>query len=292
MIDKEQVLQAVKMKGLVVPSDITREFHTDTFIIGAVLSDLVHDKKLLVSTVKKGGSPVYYSPEHKERLLDLYKYLNEKDRQTFEMLKKEKVVSDAEQIPLIRVSLRNLKDYAKPIEVTVNGKTSLFWKWYLATEQEIHELLHTHLSEQQIQPQQTVLQKAIEKQPLQQVEKQVHPKIKEASKITKDIKEEHESFIEKVKDFFHQKEIVIMESTLIKKGEMEYLIKVPSAVGNIVYFCKAKQKKKCSEGDIATTFVAAQLKKLPALFLTTGEVPKKLLQKIPEEYPNMKIINF
>ena len=108
MIDKEHVLEVVRMKGLVVPSDLIRDFRTDTFIIGAVLSDLVHEKKLNVTAVKIGGSPVYYPPEQKEKIQDLFRYLNEKDKTTYELLKQQKVLSDTEQTPIVRVSLRNI----------------------------------------------------------------------------------------------------------------------------------------------------------------------------------------
>ncbi|MEK6920879.1 MAG: hypothetical protein AABX82_03270, partial [Nanoarchaeota archaeon] len=149
MIDKQQVLSVVRMKGLVVPADLVREFHADTFIMGAVLSDLVHDKTIGITTVKIGGSPVYYPVENKEKLVDLYKYLNEKDKSTYVLLRDTKILLDTEQSPLVRFSLRNIKDYAKPIEVTAAGETKLFWKWYLATEQEVQEGLRTLFSSQQ-----------------------------------------------------------------------------------------------------------------------------------------------
>lgn len=308
MIDKEQVLQMVKMKGFVVPSDLVRQFHSDTFIMGAVLSDLVHDKKLGVSTVKIGGSPVYYPPESKEKLLDLVKYLNEKDKATFALLQKQKVLSDTEQTPLVRVSLRALKDYAKPIEVTANSQTKLFWKWYLATDEEVHNTLKTLLVQQSPQSLQSSApslqpQPAVEKEKIKQKEeRQAHlakppPSLApEAPSLALPLSSPQQlptdPFTQKVINFFQQKGIVLIEAHLLKKGEVECLVDVPSPVGTIHYFCKAKQKKKCSEGDIATIFVAAQMKKLPALLLTTGEIPKKLGEKTAVEYPNMKILTF
>lgn len=316
MIDKEQVLQMVKMKGFVVPSDLVRQFHSDTFIMGAVLSDLVHDKKLGVSTVKIGGSPVYYPPESKEKLLDLVKYLNEKDKATFALLQKQKVLSDTEQTPLVRVSLRALKDYAKPIEVTANSQTKLFWKWYLATDEEVHETIKALLLQQSPAipslPQQPVMEKPAVPAPLQETTpKKKTPKIKPERQVrlAKPVEtlvpialaapvaavaplpqEPLDPFALTIQQFLQQKGISLINYHLLKKGEGEGLIDIPTPVGSVRYFFRAKQKKKCTEGDVATTYLAAQMKKYPALLLTSGEIPKKVTQRLMEDYPNMKIL--
>ena len=330
MIDKNQVLELVCAKGYVVPSDLIRQFHVDTFIMGAVLSDLVHDKKLAVSSVKIGGSPVYYPLDQKEKLVELSRYLNEKDRQTFAILQEQKVLLDEQQTPLIRVSLRNIKDYAKPIEVTANGVTHLFWKWYLASEQEVHALLKEILiplhaaraaplpaSVAPVVPQVSVapivaapsspptpldpvvaekkkVKKILAKQEMpKQDPLQNAPLISEhflgQQMLTKQLPLD-DAFAQEVSQFFTKKGMRLTDFTILKKGEIDCLVEIPSPIGSILYFCKAKNKKKCSEGEVATAFVAAQLKKLPAMLLTPGELPKKVQQKIITEYPNMKVL--
>jgi len=71
----------------------------------------------------------------------LNKYLNEKDQRAYETLKKEKVLKDVELAPLLRVSLRSIKDYAKAIEVNDNNQTHLFWVWYLMPKIEFVSLI-------------------------------------------------------------------------------------------------------------------------------------------------------
>lgn len=288
MINKEDVLQAVKLKGCVVPSDLSKQFTVDTFIMGAVLSDLVSEKKLFVSSVKMGGSPVYYAPEAREKLQELFKYLNEKDKQTYLLLQEKKVLADTMQTPLVRVSLRNIKDFSKPLEVTAQGTTQLFWKWYLAPDEEVNKRIHSFL----------VPEESIQKK--QEIKQDIRPEFKSEFKQEipeKKIKKREQQqsmpvipdnvFIQSVSSFFSQKSITLSDIVIVKKGEIECIAHIPSSVGTIDYYCKAKNKKKCTEGEIASAFVAAQLKKLPALFLTTGEIPKKL--KILD-YPNMKIL--
>jgi len=285
MINKEDVLQAAKIKGYVIPSDLSKQFTVDTFIMGAVLSDLVSEKKLFVSTVKIGGSPVYYAPEAREKLQELFKYLNEKDKQTYQLLQERLVLVDTAQTPLVRVSLRSIKDFSKPIEVTAQGTTQLFWKWYLATDDEVNKKIHAFL---------VPLQEAIQEK--QEIKKEIKTELKQETPEKKIKKREqqqslpvipYDTFIQSVSLFFSQKTITLSDIVVVKKGEIECVAHIPSSVGTIDYYCKAKDKKKCTEGEIASAFVAAQFKKLPALFLTTGDIPKKL--KILD-YPNMKIL--
>ena len=322
MIDKNQVLEVVRTKGYVVPSDLIREFRTDTFIMGAVLSDLVHDKKLGISSVKIGGSPAYYALEQKEKLQDLFKYLHEKDRGTFELLRQQKVVLDTEQSPLLRVSLRTIKDYAKPIEVTANGQTYLFWKWYLATEQEVNDGLRSHFSRltaatlvspappsvaSSYQPPVAPLQSVVQMAPLQVSAEQPASK-KVPERRQKKVSQQQpllvvpqeappavfipadDPFAQRVAAFFQAKNMELLQFSVVKKGEIDCIVAVPSPLGSVQYYCKAKNKKKCSEGEIATAFVAGQMKKLPSLLLAPGEFPKKLLFSIDKDYPNMKLV--
>ncbi len=288
MINKEDVLQAVKLKGFVIPSDLSKQFAVDTFIMGAVLSDIVSEKKLFVSSVKIGGSPVYYAPEAREKLQELFKYLNDKDKQTYLLLQEKKVLADTAQTPLIRVSLRNIKDFSKPLEVTAQGTTRLFWKWYLAPDEEVNKRIHTFLFPEESTQEKQEIKQEIKPESKSEFKQEIHEK-----KIKK--REQQQSmpvipddvFIQSVSSFFSQRTITISDIVVVKKGDIECIVHVPSSVGTIDYYCKAKNKKKCTEGEIASAFVAAQLKKLPALFLTTGEITKKL--KILD-YPNMKIL--
>ncbi len=302
MIDKEQVFSVVKMKGLVVPSDLVKDFHMDTLIMGAVLSDLVHDKKVGITSVKIGGSPVYYALENKEKLVDLAKYLHEKDKSTFQLLQEKKVLSDSMQQPLTRVSLRALKDYAKPIEVTSGNETKLFWKWYLATEQEVQDSLHTFFTQQvplqqtQQFPLQPLQQPPLVNKPLQKKQKRIQQKKEQPSQqlslpASTVVIPHGDSFAQQVAAFFAQKQAQLLRFSVVKKGEIDCVVDISTVFGSVRYFCKAKNKKRCTEGECATLFVTAQLEKLPALFVTTGVVSPNLLNRVQNIYPNMKIIS-
>jgi hypothetical protein len=93
-----------------------------------------------------------------------------------------------------------------------------------------------------------------------------------------------------VLEFFQDKNIKAIDEKIIRKNsDIEFIIKMPTAVGTVEYFCKAKNKKKCSDGDLSSAYLKGQTKKLPTLFLTTGEVAKKSKQKLNTEFKGMVI---
>ena len=61
-----------------------------------------------------------------DRLQEFSKYLPEKEQRACKMLRESKVLSDAELEPLYRVALRQIKDYAKPFEVSIGEDKHIF----------------------------------------------------------------------------------------------------------------------------------------------------------------------
>ena len=125
-IPKEKILEVVK-EGPTIPTRITKRVGGDSMLIGAILSTLIASGEVRISTVKIGGTPIYYVPDQEQRLEEFSQYLNEKDQKTYKILKDLKVLRDNECDPLIRVSLRNIKDYAKYFEYEVDGKKDYFF---------------------------------------------------------------------------------------------------------------------------------------------------------------------
>jgi hypothetical protein len=85
-----------------------------------------------------------------------------------------------------------------------------------------------------------------------------------------------DDFILVVEEYFKGKKIVIEQSEILRKNaEIDFIIKVPSVVGHLTYFCKAKNKAKCDEKDLSSAYMEAQIKKLPLLLLYSNEFTKK-----------------
>ena len=103
-------------------------------------------------------------------------------------------------------------------------------------------------------------------------------------RIPKKVKLHEDNFLPSAAQFLAAKEIVIQEHEIVRKNaEINLLIKVPSVVGVVTYFCKAKKKAKCDEGDVSAAYMEAQIKKLPLLFLYTHELTKRAQEMLATE---------
>jgi len=103
----------------------------------------------------------------------------------------------------------------------------------------------------------------------------------------KNIEEEEDEFIKALQIYFKDKSIEIVDYNIIKKeAEIEFSIRVPSVIGLSDYYCRAKNKKKLNEGDLSTAYVIGQVKKLPVLFLSYGDLTKKAKSMLDKEFKN------
>ncbi|MEM4336752.1 MAG: hypothetical protein QXG86_01990 [Candidatus Woesearchaeota archaeon] len=311
---EEQVIRIIATRGPVVPAQIAKEIGSNTMIAGAVLSKLASEKRILISHVKIGGSPVYYLKEQAPKLQELSKYLNEKDKKTFETLKTNKILRDNEQDALTRVSLRNIKDFATPLEVTFGDRKEIFWKWYLISDEEAAELIREHFKninifEKEKKEDAQVAYPAEEekhngkiKEPKEErtLTRFVEEKTKDTEnkkELAKEEKKEKiidkqietckiiDNFADKTIKFLKEKGITIKNIEVKKKNsEIDIIVSVPTIVGDIEYYCKAKNKSRINENDISSAYVQGQLKKLPVLFVTTGSLTKKASQMLEREF--------
>ena len=86
----------------------------------------------------------------------------------------------------------------------------------------------------------------------------------------------NDEFVLVLEKYFHDNKVMIQEKEIVRKNsEIDMLVKVPSVVGEVTYFCKAKNKVRCDEKDISSAYMEAQIKKLPLLFLYKKEINKK-----------------
>ncbi len=288
MLDQDRILQFIGMSGPTTPSKVAKMINTDSLLASAHLSDLSSQKKVKVSHLKIGGTPLYYIPGQEERLYAFANgNINPKDFEVLEFLKEKKILREQELELLPRVALRSLKDFAVPFNVTMHGETELFWKFYLVSDEERDQLVKQMLvpvakevagqtmsegreSDSMLMEEQyervSAQTKLVVEEPMQKVKEKPRRK-----KVVEDtFSEDLEAFFKRLKIIIEQKE------TLRKNAEMNYLVKVPSVVGQMKYFCKAKNKAKCDERDLSAAYMEAQMKKLPLLFLYTDELNKKV----------------
>lgn len=296
-----------------LPSDLNSELKTDTMIVGAFLSDLVASKKIKISNAKIGGSPVYYLESQRSKLERLYQYLNEKDRRAYDDLKKEGVLYDEEQSPLVKTCLRQIKDFAFPLKVTFKEKEHLFWKWHLLSDEDakikIKDLLSKLYPEQKKTPsniepvkvQTKVQESPTEKKKISVTASPTKPEEKKLASeiiIQKPVQQTlqglpDDAFLEDVKRYLETLQIKIINAEIVKKkSECNLFVIVPSHIGELQYYCKAKKKKRSNEGDIAAAFVEGQLRGLPVIYVSPGDIPKKLKEQLDKKYKNLRVLTW
>ncbi len=303
MDSKERVIQTIRIRGPVIPAQIAKVIGTDILMASAMLSELVSKNILKISHVKFGSTPLYYLPGQESRLQDFAKNLHEKEKRAYDLLMQKKILRDKTSEPVVRVALRNIKDFAVPLQVKINGNVEVFWKWYLISNEEaakiIKETIKFDEPKKEIKPVQEAItrkeqekpkeeQKQIKKEELKRVIPREEIK-NEEKKIFVD-KTAEDKFLSEVKRFFEKSSINLIEQKIVKKNsDLDLVIEVPSAVGSLIYYCKARSKKRISDSDLSSAFVQGQLKKLPVLFLTKGELTKKANDMLSKEFKSIKI---
>ncbi|MDP2749661.1 MAG: hypothetical protein Q8O89_02400 [Nanoarchaeota archaeon] len=124
---------------------------------------------------------------------------------------------------------------------------------------------------------------------IQEEEREATKKEKPKTPAMIEKEEKINSFMKVVEDYFRKNDINVVEIDVLRPNEIDFVIKVPSAVGKIIYYCKAKDKKNVNEGDLSTAFVQGQLKKLPILFLTNGKLTKRAKEMQEKQFHQMNV---
>ena len=294
---KEKALSIIRIRGPVLPVDIAKQIDTNILLASALLSELVSNGELKISNIKVGGSPLYFLPSQESKLQNYSKYLHEKEQRAYELLKQKKVLRDKAQEPTTRVALRQIKDFAIPLSVKTRETEEIFWKWHTLSNEETSPLIKEQLGikskkaeKEAVKKEQSAEQEMSEsRSPSLSSQSQDKP-LKQEQLPTKKEKPPSGAFMDQLTAFFNKNNIIIIEQNAIrKKTDIEFIVKIPSPVGDLTYYCRAKSKKRANEGDLSTAYVQGQAKKLPVLFLTTGELSKKAKEMLSNEFKNLTV---
>ncbi|MBI2577121.1 hypothetical protein HYV84_07960 [Candidatus Woesearchaeota archaeon] len=305
-----EIAQIIGMRGPVLPIELGRALQMETLFVAAHLSEMFERGKVKISSVKVGSSPLYYLPGQEAQLQKFSDNLNEKDMRAYQLLLQKKVVRDIALDPLTRVALRSIKDFAIPLQVDYQGNTELFWKWYLLGEDEAKILIGTILGggEEPAKESKPVKEEETgERVSQKQSQAKENPRAKEGQQVLQKKEMPPESlrpaaavkaagkkivsdtFSRQLEDFFGSKKIVSLARDQVGKGELDFQLQVPSAVGMLPYYCKARDKKSINENDLAGAFVQGQLRKLPVLFITQGTLTKRAKEMLEKDFKGMQV---
>ena len=318
---KSKIISIIQRNGPSIPVHISKQINENMIFTGAVLSELISNKKLMISTAKIGGSPVYYLPGQEYKLSQvLYSYLKDVYKKVHDLLRKNVILRDKELEPWQRVALRELKDFA--VMLTLHDG-DIFWKWYLTSDQEAESLIKKYLGIEE--KKEDVQEEKIKEKPLDSFEKKIVPGLKATEHdlekvdetveritgIKSEVKKEQfrkkerpvvarvaekpeeaktkekqqllsQPYMEKLIGFLDQKNITISEKKLMDKKEISLVGDMSSDIGSIKLFIKFKDKKKISDSDLITAH--NESKTLPLYFVSTGDLTKKAQKYIENNF--------
>ena len=236
--------------------------------------------------MKVGSSPIYFIPNHSTLLERFSHHLKSKEKDAFELLKKEKFLQDKTQDPAIRVALRSIKDFAIPFE----QNKELFWKYHTTPisefiapkteKQEVTVPIATRLTiakqeakslitSPKIQDKETTLN--IFEEPKKETKTK---KIKITKKPTSSKKEE--KFFDKVKESLNSKKIILIDIESFSKNDLALKVQDKDEKKLLIAF----NKRKIDEKDILKAHKKAQEVGLSYIIMSLGEPSKKLASLI------------
>lgn len=123
---KEKIISIFKKRGPSLPVHIAKETGLSMLFSSVFLSELLSEKKLRISNLRVGSSPVYFIPGQEPMLKKFSHHLKSKEKDAYLLLKREKFLKDSEQLPAIRVALRAIKDFAIPLK----EENEISWRYF------------------------------------------------------------------------------------------------------------------------------------------------------------------
>jgi len=273
---KQSIIEQLRKKGPSLPSAISKEVNLPLLFTSAIFSEMVAEKSIVFSRMRIGGSPLYYIKGQESQLENFVKHLPAKEREAFELLKKELVLNAEKLEPSIRVALNNIKDFAVLMRIKFNDEEKTFWR------------LHTVLEEEAVSRIEDMLKRTDEKKSKKSEKEK--PKEKEFDEKSEIKIREKESIIEKPKkqrknirkDAFNETADSWLEKNnfeiiekLDGKDDAVGVVSVSSSLGKLNFLVIAKTKAKLNETDLSFVYNQGVQFKMPVLLLIKGELTKK-----------------
>ncbi len=259
---KEKIISILRRKGPGLPVHIAREIESSTLFTSAFLSELASERRIKISNMKVGNSPLYYLPGQEQLLEKFSHYLKSKEKEVFTLLKEKKIIKDSEQDPAIRVALREIKDFAVPFK----KNEEIFWRYFTIpiTEFKIAE-----------KPKKIEREKTEKTLDIFNTSKEERTKRTQKKKISKTSQKES-NFFNKVKEFLSEKSTELID--IISFSRNEIILRVKDIDGEKIVV--AYNKKRLSDNDIIKAEKKSARFNLPYIILSLGEPLKKVRELI------------
>lgn len=128
---KKKILEYILNNGPSLPAHLIKVTGMSLTFTSAILSELLQERKLKLSHLRVGTSPLYYIQGQEEKLENFISNLKEPEIEAFRRLKQNKILDDETQSSVLRVALRSIEDFAIPIK----NREKLYWKYHLLSDE-------------------------------------------------------------------------------------------------------------------------------------------------------------
>jgi len=277
---KERIISLLRINGPSLPVHIAKGTGLSILFASAFLSELFYEKKINISNLKVGNSPLYFLPGQEPQLERFFQYLKSKEKEAFLLLKEKRFLKDEEQHPAIRVALREIKDFA----VSLKKDEEIYWRYFTIPEEDLNkkeaarEIVIEKAEEIPIQE-----NKQKEKIETQEAEENLDifneketPKEKKKVTRKRTIKKHDEQFFNKIKEFLSNKDIEIIDIQSFNKNDLVLKIKENKEEKLLI----AYNKKRIISSDLMKAYKKASEANLPYIILSLGEPAKNLKELI------------
>ena len=288
--NKDRILSLINMRGPSLPVQIARAIGLEPLFASAFLSELYAEGRIKLSNLRVGSSPLYYIPGQEQMLEKFMEYLNQREKEAFQILKKENLLEDEKLSPVIRVALRTIKDFAIPVRIRIKDNPKLFWKYFLVQDSELEPLI-LNLYPKPKEPTQQIPQQRQESHqnqdiPVQEPQQPLHQQI---PKQRKRIKQDKEAFLNKIKENLKNKNIDLLE--VLEYNNKEIMAKIKDKTKDKESILFVINKKRPDEKTIKKAYKKSTPYNLPYAIMTKSESSKSLKEK-KDMYSNLQSLDF
>ncbi|HJO14782.1 MAG TPA: hypothetical protein QGG70_01915 [Candidatus Pacearchaeota archaeon] len=194
----KKIIGVLDEKGPSLPINIAKALEISSLFISAFLSELTNQKRIKVSSLKVGGSPLYYLKGQEKKLEDYYKYLHPRESEAFLLLREHRVLKDRDQDPATRVALRSIKDFS----VGFKMDNEIYWRFVSVSKEEVDGILNGNVIEEKVEEEKNIEEEKVEEEKIEE-EKIEEEKVEEEKNIEEEKVEE--SVQEKVREVVEEK---------------------------------------------------------------------------------------
>lgn len=285
---KEKIISFIETKGPSLPIQIAKETGMSILFSSAFLSELYNEKRINMSYLRVGSSPIYFISGQEPQLERFAVYLKNKEKEAFQMLKENKFLEDSRLHPAIRVALREIKDFAIPFK----KDEEICWKFFTISDDEIRSIIENSEEKEIIEIKEKIIEenkeeleiteekvldifdKETKSEKIQTPVKKKEPakKIKKETKNKKPNKKKDENFFNKIKEFLAEQKIEIVDIINFKNDEAKIRVRKKNSEELLFAF----NKKKITEKEILKANKEASEEKMKYHILFLGETSKKL----------------